>query len=215
MAIRRRRVLAALVLLTVVVAALSPGHPRPVVGAGHRGPGDARRPRPPAGAGAPPSRADPHPPRRAQAAALAAASRRLGRAPRRGATAARRPSRRRRDRAGRGRLGRPRGSPARRRAGRGLAAHARAPADLCHQAGRSPGRPPDRPDASRRLDRCLQGLSAAAASPGEAMSEEISTRPSDSGPALPVQTTGTSGPSYDDYAAELDEILERRRAVND
>jgi hypothetical protein len=29
------------------------------------------------------------------------------------------------------------------------------------------------------------------------------------------QTAGTSAPSYDDYAAELDEILERRRAVND
>jgi hypothetical protein len=79
-----------------------------------------------------------------------------------------------------------------------------------------------------------QGLSAGATSSGmssSAMSsEEIFDQTSDSRPVMPHQTatghttsadaasgqkTSSSAPSYDDYAAELDEILERRRAVND
>jgi hypothetical protein len=70
-----------------------------------------------------------------------------------------------------------------------------------------------------------QGLSANAMSSGAMSSEEIFDQTSDSRPVTPRQTAAgqatsgqtTSGgaPSYDDYAAELDEILDRRRAVND
>lgn len=72
-----------------------------------------------------------------------------------------------------------------------------------------------------------QGLSAGAVSPDGTSSEEIfdqtsAARPTQATAAqTPVartaaaQSTGTTAPSYDDYAAELDEILDRRRAVND
>jgi hypothetical protein len=43
--------------------------------------------------------------------------------------------------------------------------------------------------------------------------EEIFDQTSE--PAAGASAAGTAAPSYDDYAAELDEILERRRAVND
>ena len=59
-----------------------------------------------------------------------------------------------------------------------------------------------------------QGLSAGAAA-SAATPEEIFDQTSDAGPALPARTADGTAPSYDDYAAELDEILERRRAVND
>jgi hypothetical protein len=60
-----------------------------------------------------------------------------------------------------------------------------------------------------------QGLSAGAMASTATPPEEIFDQTSDAGPALPTQTTGSTAPSYDDYAAELDEILDRRRAVND
>jgi hypothetical protein len=80
-----------------------------------------------------------------------------------------------------------------------------------------------------------QGRSAGAMSSGAMSSmsslseEEIFDQTSDSRPVTPRQTaagqtasqaaagqtTSGSAPSYDDYVAELDEILERRRAVND
>jgi len=50
-------------------------------------------------------------------------------------------------------------------------------------------------------------------------SRPVTTRQAAAGPtsaqAAAGQTTSSGAPSYDDYAAELDEILERRRAVND
>ena len=60
-----------------------------------------------------------------------------------------------------------------------------------------------------------QGQPAAATASEAALSEEIFDQTSDPAPRVPTQTTATTAPSYDDYAAELDEILERRRAVND
>jgi hypothetical protein len=80
-----------------------------------------------------------------------------------------------------------------------------------------------------------QGMSAGAMTPGamtmSALSEEeIFDQTSDSRPVTPRQTaagqptsdqaaagqtTSSGAPSYDDYVAELDEILERRPAVND
>jgi hypothetical protein len=66
-----------------------------------------------------------------------------------------------------------------------------------------------------------------AMSPGLTPSEEIFDQTSDSARSQPAdaqtasaqtasaQTAGAKSPSYDDYAAELDEILEPRRAVND
>ena len=80
-----------------------------------------------------------------------------------------------------------------------------------------------------------QGVSAGAMSSGAMSSEawsseEIFDQTSDARPvtqrqaaagqttsaqAASGQTTQSGAPSYDDYAAELDEILERRRAVND
>jgi hypothetical protein len=70
-----------------------------------------------------------------------------------------------------------------------------------------------------------QGLSASASSSAGTVSEEIFDQTSEGGRTASVRdtsvaaesadtTTGTA-PSYDDYAAELDEILDRRRAVND
>jgi hypothetical protein len=60
-----------------------------------------------------------------------------------------------------------------------------------------------------------QGLSAGALAAAATAPEEIFDQTSDAGPSRPTQTTGSTAPSYDDYAAELDEILDRRRAVND
>ncbi len=60
-----------------------------------------------------------------------------------------------------------------------------------------------------------QGLSAGAVASAATPPEEIFDQTSDAGPALPARTTDSTAPSYDDYAAELDEILDRRRAVND
>ena len=103
---------------------------------------------------------------------------------------------------------------------------------------------PVAPRASRPIDRTkpgawteAQGMSASATSTGAVSSgamssmstEEIFDQTSDSRPvtqrkaaagttsaqAAAGQTTSSGAPSYDDYAAELDEILERRRAVND
>jgi hypothetical protein len=61
-----------------------------------------------------------------------------------------------------------------------------------------------------------QAGSAGAASPGLPPAEEIFDQTSE-GRMQPsaAPAAGTTAPSYDDYAAELDEILERRRAVND
>jgi hypothetical protein len=98
---------------------------------------------------------------------------------------------------------------------------------------------PVAPRASRPIDLTkpgawteAQGMSASAMSTGAMPSmptEEIFDQTSDSRPVTPRQatngptsaqaaagpTTSSGAPSYDDYAAELDEILERRRAVND
>jgi hypothetical protein len=75
-----------------------------------------------------------------------------------------------------------------------------------------------------------QGMSASALPSAAMSSEEIFDQTSDSRSVTPQRTaagqttsadaaagrtTSSSAPSYDDYAAELDEILERRRAVND
>jgi hypothetical protein len=70
-----------------------------------------------------------------------------------------------------------------------------------------------------------QGLAATGSSASGPASEEIFDQTSDPRQAVPTQTaaaqttgadpTSATAPSYDDYAAELDEILERRRAVND
>jgi hypothetical protein len=67
-----------------------------------------------------------------------------------------------------------------------------------------------------------QAALSGAVSPDLAPSEEIFDQTSEAGPAQPsaaataaAQAAGTTAPTYDDYAAELDEILERRRAVND
>jgi hypothetical protein len=61
-----------------------------------------------------------------------------------------------------------------------------------------------------------------ATSPGLTPSEEIFDQTSDPARTQPAaaqtpsaQTAGSKAPSYDDYVAELDEILEPRRAVND
>jgi hypothetical protein len=68
-----------------------------------------------------------------------------------------------------------------------------------------------------------QGPAASASASAGATSEEIfdqtsapasSTQSSSAGTSSATAQSGTA-PSYDDYAAELDQILERRRAVND
>jgi hypothetical protein len=101
---------------------------------------------------------------------------------------------------------------------------------------------PVAPRASRPIDLTKPGawteaqgmpaaMSSGAMSSGSARSEEeIFDQTSDSRPVTPRQTsagqatsaqaaagqtTSSGAPSYDDYVAELDEILERRRAVND
>ena len=109
-------VLAALVLLTVIVAAVTPFTPLPWWSPLVARAGDARRSGTPAGAATSPARADAHPPRRAASAcvrgplALTRPS-----ALDRGSEAAGRASRRRRGRARRGRVGRARDGPARSR----------------------------------------------------------------------------------------------------
>jgi hypothetical protein len=60
-----------------------------------------------------------------------------------------------------------------------------------------------------------QGLSAGAMAPPATQPEEIFDQTSDAGTARAAQTRESTAPSYDDYVAELDEILDRRRAVND
>jgi hypothetical protein len=60
-----------------------------------------------------------------------------------------------------------------------------------------------------------QSASAGATPPAGAPDEEIFDQASDPARTVPAGSPATNAPSYDDYAAELDEILERRRAVND
>jgi hypothetical protein len=65
-----------------------------------------------------------------------------------------------------------------------------------------------------------QGQAAGAQSSSAVASEEIFDQTSEAGQSVPARapsasSTTSTAPSYDDYAAELDEILERRRAVND
>jgi hypothetical protein len=64
-----------------------------------------------------------------------------------------------------------------------------------------------------------QGMATGGLSPDLA-SEEIFDQTSEAGQSVPARapsenSASSTAPSYDDYAAELDEILERRRAVND
>jgi hypothetical protein len=92
------------------------------------------------------------------------------------------------------------------------------------------GRPIDltKPGAwTEAQSQSASAMSSAATASGATSSEEIFDQTSDprSGPGQQTasgrpasasgQATPSGAPSYDDYAAELDEILERRRAVND
>jgi hypothetical protein len=83
---------------------------------------------------------------------------------------------------------------------------------------------PVAPRSSRSIDltqpgawTAAQGMAAGGQPP--VVSEEIFDQTSEAGQSVPAQAASDSAsaaaPSYDDYAAELDEILERRRAVND
>jgi hypothetical protein len=59
-----------------------------------------------------------------------------------------------------------------------------------------------------------QGQATGSRLAGDPSAEEIFDQTSEAGRDA-ARATSATAPSYDDYAAELDEILERRRAVND